>query len=902
MNKNILVVSVLIALMGCGNDSGDKPTPLPELLPPPAGGFEPDFSGFETVASIDLSSLEALQGQDLIDGLEDQLNASLSARSAGSQFQITPQWGYDTNLRVINIDGHYALETTLAAQQIGKPSASEINGFSFKVSLPNGVVKEATLSYQINFSKPIGFADAAKSPDYIYLPGLTSGAPEVQNNKPTAAGTGFTYKFSTDRYGYLNAKYADALNGDLTNAQLQYGDKGITPTYGQWDLIQQNVQVNDFNHDAAESNGTVKTFFNREAVTTKTGNTDNRILVDETHPYNLQALVEIYRYYKHGSDDISSVGEQKVRIKNLSFAWNNQEVALPPPVDDQPDLNGFPNQVQLNLESLAGQNGIELFQGIEDQLNNALPEGTPAGQRFKITPKWGIGDGSAWDHVNLEVVNIQGQYVLQTTIAAEAVGQPSASKVIQNGFSFLIELPNGKVKEATMAYLYRLSTPLGNGDPSKSPDYITLPGLTSGSPVVPGSANTPSPNGTGFTYILNTTRDRTLNTRFIDATDSDFRNSAIKKNGQLVRIDSNLWHLVQQKLKTNDFLGNHSTTDGALDLIYKTDPVTPTAGTVTNRTQVDKDHNYNLSALMEVYRYWKHSLDSESDLKTQVVQLKNITFAWKDDVIAEPTTPPVNNCSPRGFTHSRLLDLSGLVGQDSQTIANAISIQLGNVVDNSASFSVERNNLSVVRQGSELALKITYAAGETGKNAVGNGASLTVDFPVTPNLNSACMAYDVKYELDVHANKNNDIVILPSLHIKDADTIFSEHNYVINHNKRLGTKFIADFLTWYDGSNKYLTNNKWYNTVQSLQFNPDTGDGTLDNLLGELDKYDAATHFKPIGNIDFNQVQHPVTNTILPENIRMVASFNSYRPDAARPGNADQTFYYKNIAIGWNTN
>ena len=896
MNKKILVVSVLMALMGCGNDSDDKPTPLPELPPPPAGGFEPDFSDFESVASIDLSTLEALEGQDLIDGLEAQLNAGLSTRSAGAQFQITPQWGYDTNLRVVNIDGHHALETVLDPQMIGKPTAAEKNGFSFKVSLPNGMVKEATLSYQINFSKPIGFADAAKSPDYIYLPGLTSGAPDVQNNKPTAAGTGFTYKFSTDRYGYLNAKFADALNGDLTNAQLQFSDKGIAPTNGQWDLIQQNVVVNNFNHDAAQSDGSVKTFFNQELVNTKTGNTDGRILVDETHPYNLQALVEVYRYYKHTADDISSVGEQKVRIKNLSFAWNNQEVSLPPPMDDQPDLTDFPNQVQLNLEPLAGQNGIDLFQGIEDQLNNTLPVGTPASQRFKVTSKWGVGDGSAWDHVNLEVVNIQGQYVLQTTIAAEAVGQPSASKVIQNGFSFLIELPNGKVKEATMAYLYRLSTPLGNGDPSKSPDYIYLPGFTSGDPLVANSASQP---GEGFTYKLNTDRYGKLSTRFTDATDNKFYNSVLQQNGVDIRVDANLWHLVQQTLKTNDFTGSSSTEDGTLDLTYKTDVMIAKAGAVTGRTQVDSHHDYKLSALMEVYRHWKHSLDSETDLKEQVVQIKNITFAWKDDDISEPTTPPAANyCSTKGFVQSRTLDLASIRALTGQDLLDKIGEQLGDLSAGTLTFGNNRDNIQVVDNAGKFALQVTYAATVTGQADASNGVDFAIPFPNENNLlRGACFAYDINIALATNTNK--DVILLPSILLSSAGSVLSDHRYATNKYKRFSAKFVnpphAD-LAWLDyGGNSYVNNNTWYKINQQLQFGG-TGEGTIDFQMNDV------TYFKPIaGKFNgepFEEVSHQIVEEADVDSVNFTANFDTYRHDVSDGEN--QTILYKNIAIGWN--
>lgn len=891
-----LAVSISLSLMACGNESSDKPDALPQTPPPPAGGYEPDFSDFETVANIDLGELKGLTGQALIDGLEKQLNDSLLTRSSTAQFEIIPQWGYDTNLRVVDVNGYYALETTLAAGKVGKPSASELNGFSFKISLPNGVVKQATLSYQLSLAKPLGFGETAKSPDYIYLPGLTSGAPEVQNNKPTAAGTGFTYKFSTDRYGYLNAKYADPTNGDLTNAQLQYAEKGIKPTQGQWDLIQQNITVNDFNQDTAQANGSVTTYFNREVVAPKSGSTTDRILVDDTHPYNLQALVEVYRYYKHGADDISAVQEQKVRIKNLSFAWNNDEVALPPPVDDKPDLAGHPNIKAIDLEPLAGMQGSDLIAGIEQQLNKNLPEGTTG--TFKVIPKWGFDGASNWDSENLTVEMIQGQYVLQTTIAAQAVGQPADGKeAIRNGFSFLIELPNGKVKEATMSYLYRLSTPLGNGDPSKSPDYIFLPGFTSGDPLVANSASQP---GEGFTYKLNTDRYGKLSTRFTDATDNKFYNSVLQQNGADIRIDANLWHLVQQKLQTNDFVGSASTADGSLDMIYKTGAMTAKAGAVTARTQVDAHHDYKLAALMEVYRHWKHSADKESDLKEQVVQIKNITFAWKNDDINKPTTPPAANyCSTKGFAKSRALDLASINGLTGQDLLDKIGQQLGDLPAGTLTFGNSRDNIRVVENAGEFALEVTYAAAETGQAATANGTDFSVPFPTgNSNLRGACFAYDLN--IAIATNENKDVILLPSILLNSNNNLLSDHRYATNKYKRFSAKFInpphAD-LSWLDYSgNNYVNANTWYKMNQHLQFG-DNGTGTIDFQMNDV------TYFKPnagkFGGEVFENVNHQLVDVYDVDHVQFTANFDTYRHDAG--GDKLQTIQYKNIAIGWNT-
>ncbi|HIF9224152.1 TPA: hypothetical protein ACX6R5_001822 [Photobacterium damselae] len=890
-----LVLSISLSLIGCGNENSDKPAPIPEIPPPPTSGYEPDFSKFETVANIDLSKLSKLTGQELIDGLEKQLNDSLLTRSAEAQFEIIPQWGHNTNLRVVNIDGNYALETTLAAGKVGKPSESEKNGFSFKISFPNGLVKQASLSYQMSFSTPLGFGDTTKSPDYIYLPGLTSGNPDVQNNKPTAAGTGFTYKIATDRYGYLNTKYADAINGDLTNAQLQYMGKGIKPTSGKWDLIQQNILINSFNYSTAQANGSVTTYFNREVVSPKSGSTTERILVDETHPYNLQTLVEVYRYYKHKSDDETAIQEQKVRIKNLSFAWNNEEVTLPPPVDDQPDLSKYPNIKELNLEALAGKQGAELIAGIEQQLNTNLPEGSTG--KFKVTPKWGFSSNPNWDHLNLDIVNVQGQYLLQTTIAAEAVGQPSENKPIQNGFSFLIELPNGKVKEATMSYLYRLSTPLGNGDPSKSPDYIFLPGFTSGNPSVVNSASQP---GEGFTYKLNTDRYGKLSTRFTDATDNKFYNSALQQQGKDIRIDANLWHLVQQKLKTNDFIGSLSTTDGSLEMIYKNDTMVPKAGVISERTQVDAHHDYKLAALMEVYRHWRHSSDKETDLKEQVIQFKNITFAWKNDDIGKPTTPPAANyCSTKGFTQSRALDLTQLRDLSGQNLLDGIGQQLGDLPAGTLQFNNSRDNIRIINNAGELALEVSYAANEAGLMAVKNGTDFVIPFPSkNGGLRGACFAYDIN--ISIATNENKDVIILPGITLNSAEEVLSEHRYTTNKYKRLSAKFVnpphAD-LSWLDYSgNSYVNHNTWYKLNQHLQFD-NNGSGSIDFQMNDI------TYFKPnegkFGGEVFETVTHQLAEQNDIEEVGFTASFNTYRHDAG--GKKTQTIQYKNIAIGWNT-
>ncbi|MGR5208894.1 hypothetical protein, partial [Vibrio sp. PNB23_22_7] len=103
----------------------------------------------------------------------------------------------------------------------------------------------------------------------------------------------------------------------------------------------------------------------------------------------------------------------------------------------------YTHSATLDLSQLNGQSGSALLQAIETQLNASLPQGS---QQFTVRAN------DSWANQQLSVVEHNGEFVLQTTIDAQAYGLPSA--VINNGFSFLIELPNGLVREATMAYHY----------------------------------------------------------------------------------------------------------------------------------------------------------------------------------------------------------------------------------------------------------------------------------------------------------------------------------------------------------------------------------------------------------------------------------------------------------------
>ncbi|MCW8348005.1 hypothetical protein MD535_18615 [Vibrio sp. ZSDZ65] len=585
---------------------------------------------------------------------------------------------------------------------------------------------------------------------------------------------------------------------------------------------------------------------------------------------------------------------------------NPPPVIPPPPSEGHPPNIGdqYTNVIELDIAPLAGLEGQELVQGIEDQLNNGL---TARSGLFNVTPKWGMTTAGDWDELNLNVIQRDnGEYVFETTIAPQAVGIPSASNAVKNGFSFLVEMPNGLVKEAVLAYNYQLSTPLGyGGDGSRTPDYLFLGGFTSGDPLV---ENKPLTNGKGFTYKLSTDRYIYMNTRFGDAKDNLFFNKALSQDGERFRIQHGQWNLVQFDLTANSFTPEGlPVEDGSLAMHYNAKEAIPTDGStgfypVTERVMIDELHNYQLAGLMEFYRHYKHSADQPEDLLEQTLQIKDITFAWTDESVELPEQPPVNPdptpdnvCSDQGFTHSRIVDLTGLEGSDHQKIMDAISSQLGDIKHGAALFSVDRNNISVVTLGDEPALKVTYAAGAVGQDNTENGTSLLVNFPASASISSACIAYDVQYEKDVHASQNNDLVILPSLYLTDTttNTVLAEHNYVINHNKRLGTKFNASFLTWFDGSTKYWAPNRWSSISQTLNFDEHSGQGTLDSLLNN------DTHFKPINGVEFNQVAYPLVTGDAIGNVGAVASFNSYRPDAARSGVENQAFYFKNIAIGW---
>lgn len=339
--KSFLAVSILLALVGCGNDSSDKPvTPDQPLIPlepsipvvPPTDPDEkPELEGFLNAASIDLSVLSGEQGQALIDGIEEQLNDGLTAKTG--QFRIVPKWGMD-NLTVVQDGEAYVLETNIDPEVFSMPTEENqvTNGFSFLIEMPNGLVKEAAIQYKAKWST--GYK---QSPDYIFMGGFTSGDPLVEN-KPTVDGQGFTYKLNLDKYGYMNTRFADPTDNKFFNSQILNGGAGLRVDGGQWHQFQIDVATNDFVDSVATKDGSVVMSYNGQVVTSKAGDVLNRTMIDAEHNYKLNGLFEFYRHYKHGSDDQSKLKEQKIQITDLVIGWNNEVVTLPDVSEPEPEV------------------------------------------------------------------------------------------------------------------------------------------------------------------------------------------------------------------------------------------------------------------------------------------------------------------------------------------------------------------------------------------------------------------------------------------------------------------------------------------------------------------------------------------------------------------------------------
>ncbi|MGR5423377.1 hypothetical protein, partial [Vibrio sp. PNB22_4_1] len=74
-----------------------------------------------------------------------------------------------------------------------------------------------------------------------------------------------------------------------------------------------------------------------------------------------------------GVDEPTALKQQTIQLKNITFAWNEEEVALPE--EPQADLSGYTHSATLDLSQLNGQSGSALLQAIETQLNATLPAG-----------------------------------------------------------------------------------------------------------------------------------------------------------------------------------------------------------------------------------------------------------------------------------------------------------------------------------------------------------------------------------------------------------------------------------------------------------------------------------------------------------------------------------------------
>ncbi|MGR6831484.1 hypothetical protein [Aliivibrio wodanis] len=567
-----------------------------------------------------------------------------------------------------------------------------------------------------------------------------------------------------------------------------------------------------------------------------------------------------------------------------------------PQIDgSKPIIGNFKNIIVPNLEELAGLSGADLISGIEKQLNSGL---TVKSDHFKITPKWGMGASNAWDVTNLNVVQNGDNYVLETKIEKGVMGAPSSSNAVTNGFSFLIELPNGLVKEASMSYKFKLGTSLGYGTSSKSPDYIFLGGFTSGDPLV---ENKPSSEGSGFTYKLSTDRYGYLNTRFMDG-NKDLFNQQLQKLGKQLKANNQAWNIVQLNIQANDFFAGVPLDNGSIAILHDTVQIAPKAGSFSDRTLINSTHDYKLTTLFEFYRHYKHGADQDNALQQQVIQIKDLAIAWNDEIVVLPDTPvepaPVNACTEKGFDQARNLDLSKLKGLTGQALIDGIENQLGDKNSLPSDYNTSRNNMVVVDFGGELALEVTYMAGQGSVNDAENGSSLKVPFPISDTvLSGACIAYDVFLDKDPSSKYNRDLIFLPNITINNGSDVISDHRYSTNLNNRFSAKFTKaphKDLTWLDIGKSYTNKGIWHPTIQTVSFDG-TGLGNIDYILA------GNTYFKTDPNKfsgeAFNTVLHQLVEPDLVDTVSFTTNFDSYRHTVG--GNEDQTIRFKNIAIGW---
>ena len=570
----------------------------------------------------------------------------------------------------------------------------------------------------------------------------------------------------------------------------------------------------------------------------------------------------------------------------------------PPPAAD------YDNEVRLDLAPLAGKQGVELLQAIEDQLNARFNTRlqTASAAQFKITPKWGHG-AESWDDINLSVVQLNGDYVLQTQIDAQAVGAPSAANTVKNGFSFKIDLPNGLTTSAVMNYQFWMSQALGtNAD--NSPDYIFFPGFTSGDPLV---SNTASPLGAGFTYKYNTDKYGYLNTRYMDPSDNVFFNKKLLFEATGGRLKAQSWNSISQRLAVNEFLIDSlvPADNGKLTSLYNGGVATTDVGETENRIMIDSQHRYQLQGLFEVYRHFKHSSDAVERLKEQVISFKDISFGWDNAQVTLPELPPEPEretlCT--GYAnHANYLDLAALHAEGAtsgQALLDGIGAQLGDLPAGSVIFEWGVSDINLIADNSsagEFQLKVDYAAGTKAK-ADGNGTGFKVAFPaVDGQLTGTCMAFKMKATADL--SPSSSYVFVPGMQYLDDATVLGDHRYSTNKYRRMAAKFGNPLphkdLGWLDyGGNAMVNHNTWY-TLRQLMLVDATGKGSIDLLL------DGASYFKQnagkFDGIAFADVKHQLFPAEKLATMQVVANFDTYQNVAAKTA---QTLYYKDIAIGW---
>ncbi|WP_299019838.1 hypothetical protein [uncultured Photobacterium sp.] len=577
------------------------------------------------------------------------------------------------------------------------------------------------------------------------------------------------------------------------------------------------------------------------------------------------------------------------------------------PADLQPNLTDYTHISSLDLESLAGLNGSALIHGIEKQLNATLGATARnvgfAPSSYKVTPRWGTGDKN-WDQVNLQVVESDGEYVLETILDKEAVGKPSSDNTVKNGFGFIITLPNGLVKKATLSYKLRLNTSLGYRNIEKSPDYIFLPGLTSGDPMVENKASAP---GAGFTYKYTTDRYGYLNTRYSDPTDNTYFNQQLQLDGNGVKVNAGHWNQIQQQLVANDVASDDPTSqrdNGSLSTLYNGFLLQPkTGGPVDNRVIIDDYHPYKLKALFEIYRHYKHKSDQPQSLQEQRIQIKNIILGWNDEQVSLPEQKETPNACSDGFTKTRALDLPELVGLEGQKLLDGIAAQLGDLPSGSVSYDFGVDNISIVTYGGKPVLQVTYVANAASTADAGNGTGFKISYPISSDVTptGACFAYDMQIEKDIAAGNNSDYIYLPGIRLNEDDTLLSDLRYSTNKYKRLSAKFTNPphpNLKWLDyKNNPYINAGNWNSIKQTMAMNEE-GKGTLNFLMNDV------TYFKPNANKfagrAFETVEHQLVPVDKLSSLQLVSNFDTYRHVAGGP--KKQTIRYRNIAIGWNTN